>query len=113
MIAISAKQIKNSLLSSAGFEVANKSDDKPSTRIDVAYNTAAMIYIRPWGAPFYTNLKCIFPVYPPAATSEARRVANQIKNNQLRFYSRTFTTLKGSRQTGFGGYIDDSIKNCA
>ena len=52
MIAISAKQIKNSLLSSAGFEVANKPNDKPSTRTDVAENEAAMIYIRPKGALF-------------------------------------------------------------
>jgi hypothetical protein len=55
MIAISAKQIKNSLLSSAGFEVVNKPNDKPSTRIDVAYNLAAMIYIRPKGALFYIS----------------------------------------------------------
>ncbi|MHC4213077.1 MAG: hypothetical protein ACYSWP_06870 [Planctomycetota bacterium] len=55
MIAISAKQMKNSLLSSAGFGVENTPDDKPSTRIDVADNAAAMIYIRPKGALFYIS----------------------------------------------------------
>ena len=55
MIAIYAKEIKNSLLSSAGFEVEYTSDDKPSTRTDVADNLAAMIYIRPKGALFYIS----------------------------------------------------------
>jgi hypothetical protein len=64
MKAISAKQIKNSLLSSAGFGVVNKPNDKPSTRTDVASNLAAMIYIRTKGALFYIDLKYIFPVYP-------------------------------------------------
>ena len=55
MKAISAKEIKNSLLSSAGFGVASKPNDKPSTRTDVAVRSAAMIYIRQKGALFYIS----------------------------------------------------------
>lgn len=58
---ISAKEIKNSLLSSAGFEVVSKPDDKPSTRTDVADKLAAIIYIRPKGALFLLILNWILP----------------------------------------------------
>ncbi len=61
MKAIYNKEIKNSLLSSAGFEVASKPNDKPSTRTDVAHNEAAMIYIRPKGALFLLILNWILP----------------------------------------------------
>ena len=54
MIDITVVEIKNSLLSSAGFEITITPDDKPSPRQDVAVVFAAIIYNWIKGALFYS-----------------------------------------------------------